>query len=44
MFSTANWSINVLLYAPSIKVTRSVFEIKFFPRLLKDLDISLSVK
>ena len=39
MFSTANWSMNVLLYAPNIKVTRSVFEIKFSPRLLKALNI-----
>ena len=44
MFSIANWSINVLLYAPNIKVTRSVFEIKFSPRLLKALDFSLRVK
>jgi len=39
VFSTANWSINVLLYALRIKVTRLVFEIKFSPRLLKALDI-----
>ena len=44
MFSIANWSINVLLYAPSIKVTRSVLKIKFSPRLLKALDISLREK
>ena len=42
MFSTTIWSINVLLYAPS-KLTRSVFEIKFSPILLKALDISLRV-
>ena len=42
MFSTSNWSINVMLYAPSIKVTRSVLEIKFSP--IKALDISLRVK
>ena len=39
MLLTANWSINVLLYTHSKKVTRSVFEIKFSPRLLKALDI-----
>ena len=44
MFSTTNWSINVLFYAPSINFKRSVCEIKFSPRLLKTLDISLRVK
>jgi len=44
MFLTANWSINVLLYAPSKNVTKSDFEIKFSPRLLKALDFSLRVK
>ena len=44
MFSTANWSIHVLFYAPSINFTISVCEIKFSPRLLKALDISLRVK
>jgi len=44
MFSTAIWSINVLFYAPSIKFTRLVCEIKFSPRLLKALDISIIVK
>ena len=44
MFSNANWSINVLFYTPSMNFTRSVCEIKFSPRLLKALDISLRVK
>jgi len=45
MFSTANWGINVLLYALADYLQDQLLKSSFSPRLLKALDFfSLRVK